>query len=305
MKTDLKKITIPLLASVILLAIVFTALAYSKSRTQHSISVPLVSNQPLLQVQTLGHSASPAPIASSSASPTPVPLTFAQLNALYGPCVSLPVLMYHHIEDLGQAKLEGHAQLSVDPKYFQNDMQFLHDRGYTVVPISSLINFFDHGTPVPKKSIAITFDDAYNDFGTNAAPILKSFGYPATLFVPTGLVENPGYLSWSSVVSLATTQSVLMANHTWSHHNVAGGNKTVITKEITLADTQLQDHGLNVPKVFGYPYGLTSSFAVSLLQQMGYQLAFTTQHGSIQCKQQRLLLPRIRIGNAPLSSYGF
>ena len=39
----------------------------------------------------------------ASPSPTPKPLTFAEMNALYGPCVNLPTLMYHHIQPADEA----------------------------------------------------------------------------------------------------------------------------------------------------------------------------------------------------------
>src|SRR5258708_16969044 len=127
--------------------------------------------------------------------------------------------------------------------------------------------------------------------------------FPATVFVQTGFIQNPGYLSWSQITDIAGSGNILMANHTWSHHNM-GTSRAIIEKEITTADTQLGDHGLNIPKTFAYPYGTTSPYSAQFLQSMGYKLAFTTVHGSTLCKQQRLILPRIRIGNAPLSSYG-
>ena len=98
---------------------------------------------------------------------------------------------------------------------------------------------------------------------------------------------------------------VLFANHTWSHKNVTGNSLDVVEKEITTADTQLTDHGLNSPKTFAYPYGPATAAAENYLNSLGYKIAFTTTPGSTLCKKQRLALPRIRVGNSPLSNYGF
>ncbi|KKR39562.1 MAG: hypothetical protein UT72_C0006G0021, partial [Candidatus Woesebacteria bacterium GW2011_GWB1_40_101] len=65
------------------------------------------------------------------------------------------------------------------------------------------------------------------------------------------------------------------------------------------------ERGLGSPKVFAYPYGGVSSVAERVLLKYAYKLAFSTRYGSILCKKQRFELPRIRIGNSPLSSYGF
>jgi len=238
---------------------------------------------------------------AASPVPSPTPLSFADMNAQFGPCVVAPTLMYHHIQALDVAKAEGHASLTVDTQIFRKHMQYLKDKGYSVMGLTDLIAFFDQGTTLPKKSVFLTFDDGYDDFGTDAVPVLNEFGFKSTLFVPTGLINNPGYVTWGTMSGF--NSNVLLANHTWSHHSM-GSAADVDTKEIATADTQLTEHHMNSPKTFAYPYGTWSAAASKILQDKGYQIAFTTKHGSTLCKKQRLALPRIRVGNSALSSYG-
>lgn len=250
-------------------------------------------------------SSTPEPTISPTYTPTPTPrpLTFAEMNALYGPCAVVPTLLYHHIQNLEVAKKLGHEVLTVDTANFQKQMQYLFDAKYTPIRVEQLIAFFDASVPLPTKPVLITFDDGYDDFGIDAAPILQSFGYPAVVFIPTGLMENPGYMTWQTVRDIASRGLTYFANHTWSHKNVQTSleiNKT----EIGTADSQLTTGGLNQSKVFAYPYGNSSSNGQSVLNSLGYSLAFTTNPGSIQCKKNRLVLPRIRIGNANLNAYG-
>ncbi len=235
--------------------------------------------------------------------PTPRPLTLAEMNALYGPCAYVPTLMYHHVQELEAAKTKKQTSLTVAPDTFRSQMEHIKARGYTTIAPSDLINFFDAGTPLPAKPILLTFDDAYEDFGSVAAPVLREFGLKAISFVPTGLVENPDYLIWSKISELNGWGTLYFANHTWSHRNVAASEE-VDHREISTADTQLSDRGLNPNKVFAYPYGIASATGIRILQNLGYKLAFTTIPGSILCRGQRLALPRIRIGNTALSAYG-
>lgn len=247
---------------------------------------------------------SPVPTRAPTPTPTPTPkpLTFAEMNALYGPCVSLPTLMYHHIQAKEAAIANKQTSLTVDTDFFKSQMQYLEDKNYNVLTMNDLINFFDQGIPVPKHSVLLTFDDGYEDFYTIAFPILRNLGFRAIMFIPTGLVQNLGYLTWDQVSQM--NGEILFTNHTWSHKNV-GVSASVMQYEISTADTQLSEHGLNSPKVFAYPYGFDSGQAEKYLNGLEYKLAFSTKPGSTLCRKLRLDLPRVRIGNVPLSSYGF
>ncbi len=236
--------------------------------------------------------------------PTPKPLTFTETNTLYGPCIHLPVLMYHHVQPIEAAKEKNQTSLTVTPEYFRTHLEYLKVHGYNTIYMSDLVNFFDQGTKISGKSILVTFDDGYNDFATYALPILREMGFKATVFVPTGLMDNPGYLSWQTIKDIASQGDIMFSNHTWSHRNV-GLDKEIIKREITTADNQLIEKGLNSPKVFAYPYGTESSYAKEVVENLDYKLAFTTKPGSTQCKKLRLDLQRIRVGNTDLKNYGF
>lgn len=235
----------------------------------------------------------PTPIPTPT--PTPRPLTFAEMNVLYGPCVYLPTLMYHHVQDYQEAKSKNQTALTVSTGMFNAQMQYLKDKGYQTVLMQDLINFFDQGTPIAKKSILLTFDDGYSDFAANIYPTLSSFGFKATVFLITGLVNNPGYLSWDQVGQIASEGRVSFANHTWSHKNVKT-SPDILEKEVTTAQVQLGERGLNSPKVFSYPYGIDNNQSINYLSRLDYKLAFTTKPGSTLCKKLRLDLPRVRIG---------
>jgi peptidoglycan/xylan/chitin deacetylase (PgdA/CDA1 family) len=232
---------------------------------------------------------------------TPTPITVEEMNKSYGPCVKVNVLMYHHIQEEEIAKKNKQTNLTVTPEFFRKHLQYLKDNGYSVITVTDLKNFFDNGVALPKKSAMITLDDGYKDNHDIAYPILKEFGFRAMIFTATGLLENNGYMSWSDLNEMKDL--VYFANHTWSHHSSAG-TKEKLTEEITLADRQLADHGLNSEKIFAYPYGASGKTDEEILKANGYEIAFTTTHGNILCKGKSLELPRIRVGNAPLKSYG-
>ena len=79
--------------------------------------------------------------------------------------------MYHSINSNHPA--------SVRPKDFEKQIKWLKDN-YSIVNLWDPLNF-------QEDSVAITFDDGYEDNFIYAFPILKKYNCPATIFVTTGL----------------------------------------------------------------------------------------------------------------------
>ena len=243
----------------------------------------------------------PTPTILPTVLPTVIPtISLEEMNKNFGPCARVYALMYHHIQP-EEAKKNNQTNLTVSPDFLEKQFQYLQDKKYNVISMENLKNFFDGGEKLPDKPVLLTFDDGYKDNYIYMYPILKKFGYKATIFTPTGLLNNPGYLNWDDLNSMKDL--VYFGNHTWSHHS-SGGTTEKLDEEIGLADKQLNEHGLNNLKIFAYPFGRSSGNAENVLTKDGYTLAFTTTHGNILCRGKKFDLPRIRIGNAQLNKYG-
>ncbi len=107
----------------------------------------------------------------------------------------LRVLIYHRIADAESSPLLDPTLISATPRDFERHMQYLAAR-YRVVGLSDVLGALQTGAPLPDDAVLITFDDAYADFGRTAWPILKHFGLPATLFVPTAYPDRPELSFW-------------------------------------------------------------------------------------------------------------
>jgi len=244
-----------------------------------------------------------SPSITLTPSPTPRARTLAEMDKLFGPCVNLPTLMYHHVEPEAVAIKNKRVGLNVPPEMFKKQMEYLISNNYSIITPKDLIDFFDSGKVLPAKPVMITFDDGYVDIGDVAFPIMREMKIKATIYIPTGLMENFSYLTWAKIEEMKSSGLITFGNHTWSHKNV-GADREVVKYEISTADGQLSEKGLGDPKTFVYPYGLENNSTEKLLDEMGYQLAFTTVPGRVMCEKRRLSLPRIRIGNASLSVFG-
>ena len=102
----------------------------------------------------------------------------------------LRILAYHRVAELRDTPTVDSRSVSATPAGFDRQMQHL-TRNYHVVGMPQLLRTVANGLPLPKRAVLLTFDDAYADFAETAWPVLKRFGLPATLFVPTAYPDHP------------------------------------------------------------------------------------------------------------------
>lgn len=100
----------------------------------------------------------------------------------------LAILCYHGISLLDEHEwdpLVFHSR-----SLFRRRLEMLRAGKYNVVPLAEGLSRLASGT-LPRRSVAITFDDGLYDFSAVAAPLLQEFGYPATVYVTTYYAQRP------------------------------------------------------------------------------------------------------------------
>lgn len=65
-----------------------------------------------------------------------------------------------------------------------------------VVPLESALATLAAGGSLPARAVAVTFDDGYRDNLTVAAPLLRSLGVPATIYLVPGLLSREVTAWW-------------------------------------------------------------------------------------------------------------
>lgn len=218
-------------------------------------------------------------------------------------CINVPILMYHHIEPLNMAKEEGHDALTTSPQMFESHILELRKKGYKIISLEEAVNALVTKTD-PGKAVAITIDDGYKDNFIFALPIAEKHSVPVTFFISPGLIENPGYMTWPELITAAKSPFVSIYDHTWSHFSLPSGDMAEAREEVVSGRRALEEKLGEGEKIFAYPYGSFDSRSVEIMIAEGYTAAFTTQVSSTLCDSQMLTLPRVRIGEAPLSFFG-
>lgn len=202
----------------------------------------------------------------------------------------VPVLMYHRVTDHGPDEL---APYRVGPEAFERQLAWLQRHGYHGIRLSDYWrNFYRDGTTsMPGKPVVLTFDDAYRDFCGNAHPILSKFGFPATVFVPTGHVgqaaawdsefgEPAPLMDWDEIVGLSK-RGVDFGSHSCAHRKLNELDDERARREMVDSKAMLEARLGSPVTGFCYPYTVTNGRLQTLAGEAGYDYAVSGKHGAL------------------------
>ena len=184
------------------------------------------------------------------------------------------VLNYHKVDNMN-------ISLSVLPKDFDWQMKYLHDHGYNTITPDELYKALTEGGPLPDNPVLITFDDGYRDNYKNAYPILKKYGFKATIFVVTGFVGRyPNYLTWEQAAELEEN-GISIESHTVTHRSLTDLTDDQLRRELAGARRDIRDHLGKESDFIAYPTGTYNLHIGQIVKDEGYKAAFTIKYGNV------------------------
>lgn len=171
------------------------------------------------------------------------------------------VLMYHSISR--QA-----GPTCISPETFLAQLEALAAQNYTIVSLGQVADWLSGRQTLPARAAVLTFDDAFSDFESEAAPRLVERNFGATVFVPTSWVDRrPGWggaganaqslMSWQAIRELSSV-GIEFGSHSCSHHDLRSLGPEALAYELK-ASRDVLEQNLNRPvKAFAAPYGRTN-----------------------------------------------
>ena len=194
---------------------------------------------------------------------------------------TVPVLCYHKF---GETETD---RMTVTRHAFERQMRFLKDEGYRVIGLDQLLDFVEFKGQLPKKAVVITIDDGWRSTYDIAYPILKEYGYPATLFVYTDLIMGTAKtLDWNLIREMSR-HGIDIQCHTKTHRDLTRKPSQesmrdyfeVVKRELTESAAVIRNKVGKRVTYLAYPYGETNGLVVAVARKLGYRGAFTVERG--------------------------
>lgn len=208
------------------------------------------------------------------------------------------VLNYHYVISVVSGEhLECLQSICHTDTQFDSHMNYIASNGFYTVTMEDLELYIDGKIQLPKKSVAITIDDGW--YVGRAIPILEKYKLQATLFLIGKLAPPSAYVS----------DYLEVHSHTWDLHTpgiCVGGQGAPIKcleRNTILEDLRKSRESLNNTTVFCWPFYEYNDYAISLVKEAGFTMAFGGTNMKVTPGVNKYKIPRYGIINTTSVDY--
>ncbi|MGA7870656.1 MAG: polysaccharide deacetylase family protein [Candidatus Binatus sp.] len=216
---------------------------------------------------------------------------------------SATILVYHRF---GPVVADS---MTVTTAVFASQLQYLHDNGYTVVPLHDVVNFATGHGELPPRAVAITADDGHRTVFSDMRPLIERYRIPVTLFIYPSAISNASYaMTWEQLAELKATGFFSVESHTYWHPNFHIEKRRLSAKEYTkFVDSQLGKSREILERRLGghvtmlsWPFGIFDDELIAAARKSGYGAAFSIDRRKVVRGDNVMALPRFIVTNGDI-----
>jgi peptidoglycan/xylan/chitin deacetylase (PgdA/CDA1 family) len=214
----------------------------------------------------------------------------------------IPVFAYHRFGD------SRYPSTNTSSNVFESQLKYLADNHYTVLTLGEAVAKWKAGKSLPDKAAILTIDDGYLSFYQNGWPLLKKYGFTATIFVQTGTVGGNDFISWPQIRELQKA-GIEIGNHSHDHAQFLNLDEKerngVFLKDLAEASDHFQKHLGSIPDIYCYPYGEWTPDMEQVLRDAGFKAATAQKSGVFSQSSNAMAIPRFPMGGSFGTLQGF
>ena len=214
----------------------------------------------------------------------------------------VPILLYHRF---GPAVADS---MTVTTSVFESHLKYLHDKGYKVIPLRQLVDYYlRKGPPPPPRSVVIVADDGHKTVFTDMFPLVRKYRIPVTLFVYPSAISHASYaMTWDQLKELKKSGFFDFQSHSYWHPNFNRDKKRLKPAEYDKSvNMQLKKSKEKIEKELGgrvdmiaWPFGIYNDELIHKAEEAGYVAAFTITRHHAGMDDKAMTLPRYIMENS-------
>lgn len=166
----------------------------------------------------------------------------------------------------------------VTPRQFERQMAWLAEAGYRTLSLSDCMQA---EKPFPPKAVVLTFDDGYRALMTHVLPVLRRFGFVATVFPVVEFVGKQNrwdynlfwrrmwHLDWNELHELWAAGWEI-GSHSMRHAYLPALAPDALRADL-LRSREVLEQNLQIPvRHLSFPFGRGNERVLECAQQCGY-----------------------------------
>lgn len=197
------------------------------------------------------------------------------------PCVR--ILAYHRVSD-------DRDYLAVRPSVFRRQLEVVLERGYVPIALDRAVELIGRRRGFEGRYVCVTFDDGYLDNAEVALPHLEELRIPATIFLPTAVIDGeadyhwydnpPPAMTWADVRAVEAGGLVSFEPHGTTHRAMPSLPPDVVREEMVESRRAIESELGRPASIFCFPAGLYGPRETRIAREIGYRAAVTTMPGA-------------------------
>jgi peptidoglycan/xylan/chitin deacetylase (PgdA/CDA1 family) len=156
--------------------------------------------------------------------------------------------------------------IAFPPRLFRDGMARFDEWGFRTLGLPDVVGYLKDRTPLPERSVLLTFDDGYRSVYDEAFPVLRRHGMRATVFLTVGTsggtdpdrrlpsLSGRAMLSWGEIREMRDA-GIEFGAHTLTHPDLTLLESAQIEREIGDSKAIVEDALGGPVSSFAYPYG--------------------------------------------------
>jgi len=211
------------------------------------------------------------------------------------PKYTVPILTYHSID-------YKKGSFFVSPENFARQMEYIKKNCYEVITLDELASSIKSKKRLKRNKVVITFDDGFKDNFKYAYPVLKKFGFSATIFLITDSIGNKeNFLNWDEV-RIMSEYNISFGGHTKTHFYLGDVKDDKVAWEQIAGSKKAIEQEIHAPaEYFCYPVGGFNGKVKEIVKQAGYKGACTTNRGFARFNSDVYEIKRIKVTNSEMT----
>ena len=180
----------------------------------------------------------------------------------------------------------------VSESRFADHLRWLEKSRWRVIGVDAFLAGLAAPDSLPDRAVLLTFDDGYRCMRNVALPVLRSFGFPGVVFVPTafiggcnafdaGVEPEEAMCDWEDLSHLQQ-HSVSVQSHGVSHRHLSTLEGLDLERELQESKATLERRLGRPVETISYPYGDSGADQATwamALERAGYKAGFLFRGG--------------------------